>query len=254
MIIEIPNKLSFLKQYIKSNNYCAKLGGYKDGGYVVDYRAVLASDILVSGGVGSNVRFESDFLDIRNGSTHLILIDPTISIFRMITRGFYHFLKKEQSGFRSFSEVFNFFYLRRKATIVGRYLGVDFNLSDVLNSELIKKSSHIFLKLDIEGSEYDLLDSINLNSTQITGICIEFHDLSSDNNIFKLKYFLEKLDFDIISISINEDTLSVDGYPEILEISLCPSKGTTSGLESVEKYLYLQNSNGLNSELLAFQY
>jgi len=109
MKIQVPENLGFINKHLASNHpYLVKLGGFKDGGYVADYFALIKSKLLVSGGVGSNVRFESDFYDV-NQQVNIVLVDPTVSVVRMIVRGFYHFVKKGQSGFRSLSEVMNYF-------------------------------------------------------------------------------------------------------------------------------------------------
>lgn len=254
MIIEIPNKLSFLNKYNNNNkSFLTKLGGYKDGGYVVDYVSILNSKILVSGGVGSNVRFESDFVDIKGKPLKVILIDPTVSIFRMILRAIYHFFKENQSGFRSFSEIFNYLYFRKKCKLINKFLNSSFDLNALFKKELFEDYGNIFLKLDIEGSEYDLLDNIIENSTKLTGICIEFHALNIDKNVSELKEFLERLNFDIINISINETCINTEGYPEILEISLSPKRSETRTKTELD-YFYLQNSNSLDLEMVVFKY
>ena len=51
--------------------------------------------------------------------------------------------------------------------------------------------SDIFLKIDIEGSEYRILDSILENQNRISGIAIEFHDC--DLHLDKIKRFIDKL-------------------------------------------------------------
>ena len=117
MFLEYPSELSFIKQYLTDNNpnFSSKLGGYKDGSYVADYRSIFMSQFLFSGGVGSNVRFESDFYEI-NKELKVVLIDPTVSVTRMFIRAFYHFLKPQESGFRSLSEVLNYLYFKNEVS------------------------------------------------------------------------------------------------------------------------------------------
>jgi hypothetical protein len=246
--IDIPKELEFLREYFTEDNiYQVKLGGFKDGGYVSDYRSILNSDILISGGVGSNVRFESDFYEINN-KLKVILIDPTVSILRMFVRSFYHFTRKEQSGFRSLSEVFNYLYFKNKSTLIKKYLNTDFNISSLLNKFSCKKNS-VFLKLDIEGFEFELLDNIILNKQYFTGVCIEFHNLEIFENYSKLNSFVKALEFQILNISVNEVCLNKDGFPSVLEISFLP-KSDNNWPKSFNKEYYLQNSNALNTEMV----
>ena len=245
MKINYPEKLFFLKEYCTKNvDFLVKIGGYKDGGYAVDYRSILQSKILISGGVGSNVRFESDFYDI-NQNCGIILIDPTTSLLRMLIRGVYHFFKKNQSGYRSLSDVLNYLFLKKKSLLIKKYLGNKFNLNDIKKDYInLKYKNNIFLKLDIEGSEYELLPSIIENKSMFSSICIEFHGLDIESNVNELILFIEKLNFDIIHISINELSLNQTNVPSILEISFAP-KNCFNTFDFSE---FLQNSNTFNNE------
>jgi len=255
MKIQIPENLSFIKKHFSGpNQYLVKLGGFKDGGYVADYFSLIKSKVLISGGVGSNVRFESDFYDI-NQSIKIVLVDPTVSVIRMIVRGFYHFAKKGQSGFRSLSEVMNYFFLIQYAKLIKKYLGTSFGVNEVLaEMKLNLSETDVFIKLDIEGAEYDLLNNIVQIKQNLTGVCIEFHDLHHAGNRDKLMNFLEDLNFFIVHVSVNEVCVTNSSYPSVLEISLVPR--TTVGengqkLEADE--LYLQASNTLDHELIYMQ-
>lgn len=249
MKINYPENLVFLKEFNSQNtDFKVKLGGYKDGGYALDYRAVVNSNFLISGGVGSNVRFESDFYDI-NQNCKIILIDPTTSLLRMIFRGIYHFFRKNQSGFRSLSDVLNYIFLKKKSLLIKKYLGYSFNLNDIIKSYIDSNSvSSVFLKLDIEGSEYELLPSIIENKSIFSSICIEFHGLDKDSNVDALKLFIKNLNYDIIHISINELSLSENSVPSILEISFAPKNCFTTFVLSK----FLQNSNTFSNELYFF--
>jgi hypothetical protein len=193
MFLECPSELSFIKKYLTDYNsyFLSKLGGFKDGGYVADYRSILMSQFLFSGGVGSNVRFESDFYEI-NKDLKVVLIDPTVSVTRMFLRSFYHFLKPHESGFRSLSEVLNYLYFKSKNTLIRKFLSESFGINNLFKDFNILKMKSIFLKLDIEGYEYHLLEDIVNKKNYFTGVCIEFHDLHEEQNRIKLKTFFRK--------------------------------------------------------------
>lgn len=253
MKIDLPYNLSFIQQHFSNHHkYLVKLGGFKDGAYVANYFSLMESKILICGGVGSNVRFESDFFDI-NQQVNIVLVDPTVSVVRMIARGFYHFIKKGQSGYRSLSEVLNYLFLIRQGKLIKKYLGNLFTINDILfkvNRQLDDRS--IFIKLDIEGAEYDLLQNIIDLKKKITGVSIEFHDLHDFKNIEKLKKFLDELEFSIVHISVNEVCLTNGNYPSVLEISLAPNDQLCPSSEEEKYYeeMYLQASNTLDHELV----
>lgn len=252
MKIEIPQNLSFIKQHFSTQHkYLVKLGGFKDGGYVADYFSLMQSKILISGGVGSNVRFESDCYDV-NQDLRVILVDPTVSIVRMIVRGFYHFIKKGESGYRSLSEVLNYLFFIRRAKLIKKYLGNSFLINDILSEVDFNISGNtIFVKLDIEGAEYDLLKNIVQLKNNLSGVCIEFHDLHKSTNRDKLASFLSDLNFLIVHISVNEVCLTEGNYPSVLEISLAYSEQSIQ-LKHDDRLneLYLQSSNANNHELV----
>ena len=64
-----------------------------------------------------------------------------------------------------------------------------YSLDTILKKISIKK---IFLKIDIEGDEYKILDQIIKNSENLTGLVIEFHNVSR-NIINTIETFIKKL-------------------------------------------------------------
>jgi len=221
-----PKSLTFLEPHLsKQECYLAKLGGYVDGGYVVDYRACLMTSHLVSGGVGSNVHFESDFLDI-NPDVLVTMIDPTVSVTRMLLRAGYHCFRKNASGLRSFSDTLTYLRVAQGATLVRRYLGDGYNVSQVLGDQSSGVGHKdpvrdVFIKLDIEGAEYGILDDLLGVAHRLNGMCIEFHGLNDGRNVSDLRRFVEELRFHIVHININ-DACMADGIPSVVEISFSP--------------------------------
>ena len=81
----------------------------------------------------------------------------------------------------------------------------------------------VFLKIDIEGDEYEILNDIKKSSEKIIFLVIEFHDLHK--NIHKIKKFLKGLDLKIIHIHANNYG-GIDDYgnPKVIELSLLNTK------------------------------
>jgi hypothetical protein len=83
---------------------------------------------------------------------------------------------------------------------------------------------NIFLKMDIEGSEYDCLDEIIDHANKFSGVVIEFHDL--DLRYDEFAEFIDRMK----KKSFNLDHIHADNYsgitrtgiPNIIEISLSP--------------------------------
>ena len=75
-----------------------------------------------------------------------------------------------------------------------------------------------FLKIDIEGSEYKILDQIIKNSDYLTGLVIEFHNVTK--NINQIETFINRLPLELIYTHPN-NAGEVNEYndPEIIELS-----------------------------------
>ena len=71
---------------------------------------------------------------------------------------------------------------------------------DILR-ENIKEIEWDFKKIDIEGDEYKILDQIIKNSEYLTGLVIEFHNVSI--NIEKIVSFIKRLPLELIYIRPN---------------------------------------------------
>jgi len=94
------------------------------------------------------------------------------------------------------------------------------------------KSKNIFLKIDIEGSEYRFLNDIVANEDRITGMVIEFHDC--DIHLKKIEAFIDKFSLNLIHIHANNfaPIRLNDNLPLILELTF-------------SKYAELSNSHTL---------
>ena len=216
-----PNKYEFLLDYlVKSNNLC-RIGGYRDGGYVLPFSSIVDSDILISGGIGSNARYETDAIDI-NPKIKIIPYDKSFSVIRMFLRILYHVFKKNIDFRQSMIESLSAIIIKNKFGIRKEFLTKKNDIERVLFQNKIT-SNKILIKLDIEGSEYEILESVFSNESRITALNIEFHSLNKQKNLQLLKSFVQKTKMKLIFVSINETSI-VDGFPSIIELSFTSDK------------------------------
>jgi hypothetical protein len=83
----------------------------------------------------------------------------------------------------------------------------------------------IVLKIDIEGSEYRVIDDILRYSSIIKALVIEFHHTDPHRNLFLESISKLKKVYVIAHIHGNNyDFVAADGLPEVLEITFvkCP--------------------------------
>lgn len=153
---------SYLTLY-KSPFKKIRLGKDNDGGYIVCDIPDIKYDVLISGGIDNDISFEKSFVQKYN--TDCYAFDGTINSIESNEN--IHFIKK------------NIDNLNTQTTT---------NLHELINAY-----NNIFIKMDIEGSEYKWIDTLTQNEfDKICQIVIEFHyPTKRENNIFKLmnEYF-----------------------------------------------------------------
>ena len=94
------------------------------------------------------------------------------------------------------------------------------------NSNLIDP---VFIKIDIEGSEYRILDELIKFQNIITGIVIEFHDF--DLHIDNIIKFIENLNLELVHIHPqNPAPVNKENIPTQIEITFAKNPKKISNL------------------------
>jgi len=178
-----------------------RLGRNKDGGYVIPQVCVSESDYLLSAGIYTDWSFEDQFVKLSKCLDY-ILVDPTTSVKSLFSNTVLMYLHPGYSVRLKFLQlahlIFNLFRVPAMRRRYGRKFIESFLVaSHSLNSSSdpsktsipacldklgidITSSHHqarTFLKIDIEGSEYELLDDILSCKQCFSGIALEVHDL-----------------------------------------------------------------------------
>jgi hypothetical protein len=207
-------ELDFLKPITYNN--LTRLGSLLDGGYILPLNSVLDSTFLISGGISVNTDFENDVKSINN-KIEVVLVDGSLNIFKyFILRPFYKLITKRT--LYPFFESYKFFKIYVKATFLKKYISQKFGIDTMLDYTTSKNNDSTgILKLDIEGSEYEILQMILDHKKKFNTIVIEFHDVK--NKISDLKYFVEKLNYKIVNVSVNEVGIDESDFPNLLEIT-----------------------------------
>ena len=135
---------SILNTYKIPNNL-VRVGPKEDGGYVIadgfDY------DLFISCGIANDIRFEEEFLDIHK--TKCIVFDGTIKTFPSC---------------------------RNNMEWVPQNIGFSNTTKTTNLKKYIQNNNKIFLKMDIEGSEFNWLDSMSeIELEKFSQILLEVH-------------------------------------------------------------------------------
>jgi hypothetical protein len=176
-------------------NSLIRLGKQGDGGYLVNEIDILKTKQLLSFGIAEDHSFESQFIDLSKCMCDTWDASVTSVDDARIT----HHSKNVGYG--------------------------GYNAS--INTILLSAQQDSFIKCDIEGEEYLLLDSIIKHSHKFTGITMEFHDINSPSNWNLMTSFIAKVQQKLIHTHINnyfyykKDDLLI---PDILELTFTSSQ------------------------------
>jgi hypothetical protein len=182
-----------------------RIGNPFDGGYVINERAILSSRYLVSFGVNDDWSFEADFLAHKPG-LKIFCFDHSVSrqVFRkklqdnvnetFSLRFLLSFLSLNIRGVRQrisnlrdaarLHSRFSAFFTGKNVRFIQKGLSNErdqqfVTLDDVFQMipQQERLENSVFLKMDIEQSEYRVLPTLEKYEKYINGMVVEFHDL-----------------------------------------------------------------------------
>jgi hypothetical protein len=203
-----------------------RLGSKHDGGYVVPRFSVVSSTTLISLGYGHDSKFERDFLKL-SPNCHCSLYESQIS-FKSIGKNYLYAILQKVFKRRLIPKHhlrYLSLYFQMRLTPRLRYFHKEVRskkttsnqiaFSTVLNN--LNPESNFFLKMDIEGGEYELLASLNIGNPQ--AMIIEFHDIHSRYSEFIGLIESIKTRYLVAHIHINNFAGNNDGVPKVIEIT-----------------------------------
>ena len=220
----------FLKPYqIRSSNLI-RVGPKTDGGYIIDRRILNKSKILITCGLNDDWEFERDYLK-KNHKTQINAYDHTVNKRFWLSRfkkDIISLLLFKKLKINKILDVFKYldyrlFFRNDNKHFEKKIVFKKRNDNETTIPDILANYNEIFLKVDIEGDEYKILNDIKRNSSKIIFLVIEFHDVNK--NIEKIKNFIKKLDLKIIHIHGNNyGGLDKNNNPKVIELSLLNSK------------------------------
>ena len=194
------------------------IGPRGDGGYVTTEAALADVDVLISFGLGDDWGFEEDFRT-RTGA-RVDVYDHTVGwhwwpyyTLRSLYRRHFRLLTKPLSYAR--------FIARRGVThhrrAVGSGEGGTVSLAQIVAD--LPDDASLFLKMDIEGAEYSVLDDIVTHRHRFTGMAMEFHEVGRHRA--RIEAFVAALEGFAVVAAYPNNAYPADaaGDPRLLEMS-----------------------------------
>ena len=220
----------FLKPYQINNSNLIRIGPKRDGGYVIDNRIIKKTNNLITCGLNDDWEFEKEFLK-KNIDCKLYAYDHTINNrfwIKRFKKDIIHLLLLKKLRWWKILDIFKYidyliFFRKNKIHFQKKIVYKKVNDKEITIPQTIKNLDNIFLKIDIEGNEYQILNHVKKNSKNIIFLIIEFHEVHK--NLKKIERFLKKLDLKLIHIHANNFAgKNRNNIPRVLELSLLNKK------------------------------
>ena len=222
----LPN---ILKPFKSRRHNLLRVGPKKDGGYIIDKRIINKSKTIVTCGLNDDWEFEKHYLKINSGSK-VIAYDHTVNNKfwkKRFKKDFLAFILLKKINIRKILDIFKYFeykfFFKKNNHIIKKVVLIKKNKNEISINEILDKKKNIILKIDIEGDEYKILNTINKEENKINLLIIEFHNISK--NMGKIKKFLNNSKFKIIHLHGNNYG-GTDRFnnPNVIEVTLLNSK------------------------------
>ena len=233
-----------------------RLGRRHDGGYLVDARTVSGADILLSLGVNDDWSFERQFLT--ENDCVAVCYDGSISISEFFKR----FVKSIAQPWRLNRIIWCLrvlvdykFFFSGKRMHIKEFVGFNNRVGFVSMEDLLgtyTKFEKIFLKIDIEGSEYRCLEAILRQQDRIVGMAIEFHNY----DLFEgaIVDFLSNLNLNVCHVHVNNfGGTQLDGRPVSVELSFSKELSLGESVEQLPHELDAPNNPSVDDFKILFQ-
>ena len=199
-----------------------RIGGDNDGGYLVELNSIKQSQDLISMGIGKNWRFEEDFLQHAAMSIGISAYDHSVRGFfwpKFFIKFFLSVLigqfRAPFNAIKKYKKFKRFF--RENARLYYDKIGTGESCTNLWKEIDWTGSRDIFLKIDIEGHEYEILDEITEYSILLTGLVIEFHNIS--DYLDEIKNFIDSFELKLVHVHPNNNRIGENGDPRAIEMT-----------------------------------
>ena len=213
-----------------------RIGKDNDGGYLIPKQSLNQTKLLYSFGLSDDWSFEEEFYN--KTSAKIICYDPTVNwkfFFKVFLRDFKSVFKYFK--YRIFFDGKNKIHEKKFILPIGT-INTSLKEDEItdLNSILADSSSNgLFFKIDIEGSEYRILDQLTKYASCMTGLAIEFHDC--DLNHHRIKNFIESFDLQLVHLHVNNwGFIAPNRFPQTLELTFSPKQFNKKIINEVNKF------------------
>ena len=205
---------SFLKP--KKTYKLNRVGRDNDGGYLIGLNSIKRTENLISLGIHDDWSFEKKFSQL-NSNVKVFCYDDQTSIKFLIKKilnncFFLFFNFQFRKLVSSIVRLIEFIHISKKLKFKKKKI----SFGDL--EKITENLKNLFVKIDIEGSEYRIFEDILKIQDKIVCLVIEFHDI--DLHMDKIEKFVNKTKLKLIHIHPNNFCgLDKFGNPTTIEVS-----------------------------------
>ena len=201
-----------------------RIGRDFDGGYLISKNDIEKSNTLVSLGINDDWSFEKHFLKIKQVPIYAYDASVGLKVFLKNLAVSLPRVDRPERIMHWLRTLIDYrrFFSQPGVKHISKFVGLD---SDSPLYETMQRvleavpSDDIYLKVDIEGSEYRIIETIIAHQHRFSGIAIEFHDC--DIHLDSIKSFINAINLKIVHIHANNygAIRRSDGMPLVLEVT-----------------------------------
>lgn len=182
-----------------------RLGRDHDGGYIVPSKCLAVSHGLLGFGVCDDWSFEQQW-HVRQPECKIQVYDGTVSPARM-----------QPDLLHSYRDFFGDVAQHFPVNVGATSNSTQTSFQDAM---IRMNRVPVFVKMDIEGSEWQMTDGILQHADSITGLVIEFHKTDTLRSLFYHTVRRYQEHFDVVHLHANTSCgLASDGLPKVIEIT-----------------------------------
>ena len=244
-VIKLP---SFLKPEYETK--LIRIGKSNDGGYSICELALKNTKTLLSFGLNDDWSFDEEFYKMSNSK--VFVYDPSVNWkfwLKKLIRNLREIFFLQRKKFKEINEIFCYYkyvkffdninkvheqkLIAPKNTFILGFENDQLTDLDSLMKNINEKS--VFLKIDIEGSEYRILDQIIKYQDFMTGLVIEFHNC--DLHEQSIKNFINDFKLQLVHIHANNfGLINKNGFAASLEMTFSPREFNTKIEKNSKSY------------------
>jgi hypothetical protein len=201
-------------------------GSTYDGGYLLP--SDITTKLLISLGMGDDWKFELDLINHKQ-IDRFIVFDHSVDLFKLLKkvinkrRNFKAFVFRVVVLTRYFKDfvVLKKLHVKKKITKYGSIKNSrETNLFEIFREFVVDPKSTVILKIDIEGSEFDIIEQIVELSSQIKVLIIEMHEILKQKDRVKQSLELLKSRYLLIHTHVNNyGGIDESSIPDVCEFT-----------------------------------